>query len=433
MPDLPMVLFPGHVNFQSDEELQKNVRTVVLDQIIKGLTLQRQTKETKQGRESKPGDIVLTGTLEEVNEYFYAREWSDGLPIVPPTTEKVEEFLKYTDRSPDEVIAILLPDNREATIWNIAVNGVMAGCRPEYLPILVAIVEAMANPRFGQEHLSLTPGTETLIVLNGPIIKELGFNYTQGVGRDGFRPNTSIGRFWRLYLRNVAGFLPHKTDKATFGGTWRVVVAENEDCLAKIGWAPLCTDQGIKAGENAVTLSSCTSTDSLANVGAPDPEIILGRLADRVVEISLWVFGIRCQGPALRPQILMSPNVVEALAKAGYSKDKVRQWWFEHALFQAKRFEYFRPDRLLCDSVRDGRLPKLYCESREPERLLPIVSSPEDFQIIVTGDPGKDNALVCCQNGFIGYPVSQRIVLPKKWINLAKSREKTGAKSAIGG
>ena len=99
----------------------------------------------------------------------------------------------------------------------------MAGCRPEYMPVLVALVEAMADPDYGVEHSGNTPGGETLIILNGPIIKELGFNYTQGVMRDGFLPNTSVGRFWRLYLRNVAGFLPHKNDKATFGNTWRVV------------------------------------------------------------------------------------------------------------------------------------------------------------------------------------------------------------------
>jgi len=110
-------------------------------------------------------------------------------------------------------------------VWNIAVNGVMAGCRPEYMPVLIAIVEAMADPEFGVEFMGITQGSEALIIINGPIIKELRFNYEQGLCVLGFRRNTSIGRFWRLYLRNVAGYLPHKTDKATFGGTWRVVLA----------------------------------------------------------------------------------------------------------------------------------------------------------------------------------------------------------------
>jgi hypothetical protein len=125
---------------------------------------------------------------------------------MPPTREAIDEFLRYTDRDPDESLGTLLPDKRSATIWSIAVNGVMAGCRPEYMPILVALIEAMCDPKYGVEHSGNTPGADTLIILNGPIIKQLGFNYTQGALRDGFLPNTSVGRFWRLYLRNVAVF-----------------------------------------------------------------------------------------------------------------------------------------------------------------------------------------------------------------------------------
>ena len=169
------------------------------------------------------------GTFEEINDYFYRNELSDGLPIVPPTRERIGRFLARTDLPPQHVIGILPPEQRAATVWSVAVNGAMAGCRPEYMPILVALVEAMADPYYGVEHSGNTPGAETQIILNGPIITELGFNHTQGATRDGHRPNTSIGRFWRLYLRNVAGFRLHQNDKATYGNTWRVVVAENED------------------------------------------------------------------------------------------------------------------------------------------------------------------------------------------------------------
>src|SRR3546814_14758453 len=121
----------------------------------------------------------------------------------PPRSTRTDTLFPYTTlfRS----IGILLPENRAATVWATAVNGVMAGCRPEYMPILLALVEAMVDPIYGVEHSGNTPGAETLIVLNGPIIKDLNFNYTQGVLRDGFKPNTSVGRFWRLALRNMAG------------------------------------------------------------------------------------------------------------------------------------------------------------------------------------------------------------------------------------
>jgi len=288
------------------------------------------------------------------------------------------------------------------------------------MPVLVAIVEGMTDPRFGHEHLGNTPGTEILITINGPIIKELKFNYKQGALRVGFQANTSIGRFWRMYLRNVAGFLPHKTDKATFGGTWRVVLAENEDACAKIGWQPMSVDQGFKAGDNLVTLNSCTSTDSLLSVGSADPELMLLRISRRLVDIHLWLFLLAILGCGLRPQVILSPSIVEALARAGYDKEKIRRYWYEHARFPAKRYEELNIEGFgpLCENVAAGKLPKLYCQSTDPERMVPIVEKPEDFMITVSGDPDKDNGFICGQNGFIGYPVSKRIELPANWDKL---------------
>ncbi len=214
MSGLPMSVYPGAINLHSAEQMEKHVAAILAEQIVRDLTVQPKVAALPSP-DPNPRDIVFSGTLQEVNKYFYEQEWAEGIPIIPPTIELVEEFLKYTDRSADEVITQLLPDKRDATIWNIAVNGVMCGCRPEYMLVLVAIVEAMANPKFAQEHLGHTPGNEVLITINGPIIKELDFNYSQGALRVGFQANTSIGRFWRMYLRNVAGFLPHKTDKVT--------------------------------------------------------------------------------------------------------------------------------------------------------------------------------------------------------------------------
>ena len=236
LPGLPTALVPGHVDVQSADELRQNVAAVTVDAVIRNLT-EAPARVGAAVVEPAPGDVVFEGTLDEVNRFFYENDWSDGLPIVPPTPYRVAEFLRFCDRPGETSLGVLLPDRRHATIWNVAVNGVMAGCRPEYMPILVALVEAMADPRYGVEHSGNTPGAETLIILNGPLIKELGFNYEQGALRDGVQANTTIGRFWRLYLRNVAGFLHHRTDKGTFGNTWRVVLAENEDALRRIGVA----------------------------------------------------------------------------------------------------------------------------------------------------------------------------------------------------
>lgn len=417
IPNLPIAAYPGHVNVQSADELRRNVEGVLIEQIIKGLTIQPE----KVGRSSEPGfrDIVFEGTFEEVNRFFYEKEWSDGLPLVPPTVDKVEEFLKFTERAPDHLIGVLAPDKREATLWNIAVNGVMAGCRPEYMPVLVAIVEAMADPSFGQEHLGHAPGTEALITINGPIIKDLGFNYGRGALRVGFQANTSIGRFWRLYLRNVAGFLPHKTDGAVFGGTWRVVLAEDEDAVAKIGWKSMSVDQGFEAGDNVITISSCTSTDSVFSFGTAIAEEILDKLAARIVDIQLHLFRNAFLGPGVRPQILLAPSIAETIVGGGYSKERMKQYLYEHAVFSARRYEKLSPNTYdfgsICDAVAAGVLPAQYCQSKDPARMLPVVWSPEDFMITVSGGIGTDVCFICAQNGFIGYPVSKRIELPSNW------------------
>ncbi len=423
MTNLPVAVYPGRANLDTPDQIRKKVREITVDQVIKGLTVQ--PMEIKKRSEPGPQDIVLTGSFEEVNDFFYGQEWSDGLPVVPPTKEKVQEFLKFTTRDPHEVVAVLLPDKREATIWNIAVNGVMAGCRPEYMPVLIAVIEAMADPKFGQEHLGNTPATETLITVNGPIIKELGFNYEQGALRSGYKANTSVGRFWRLYLRNVAGFLHQKTDKGTFGGTFRVVLAENEDAVAKIGWQPMSVDQGFKAGDNVITINSCTSTDSAHSVGGVDATAILDRLSARIVDSNLHMFALSRLGPSIRPQVLLSPIVAEAIAKAGYSKEQVKRYFYEHAQFPAKRFEllFGGPGKSVYESAMAGHLPPMYRESEDPDRMVPIVWAPEDFMITVSGDPHRDNCFIVGQNGFIGYPVSKKITLPPRWKELLKESQ----------
>ena len=171
---LPWAVIPRHPAVQTPEELQGNVLNVTLADVISNLT----ENPAPSAIADEPGrdDIVGRGGLTEINRLFIEKEWSDGLPIIPPTRDRVEEFLRCTSRSPDEVLGVLLPDNRSATVWSVAVNGVMAGCRPEYMPILLALIEAMADPRYGVEHSGNTPGGETLIILNGPMIKEFGFN-----------------------------------------------------------------------------------------------------------------------------------------------------------------------------------------------------------------------------------------------------------------
>jgi len=422
LPSLPVAVVPGHVDVQTVDELRANVLGVTVEGVVQGLTAV--PEKAAELMEPTPGEVVFEGTTDEINRFFYENGWSDGLPIVPPTAARVEEFLRHTDRDGDEQLGVLLPDRRSATIRTIAINGVMAGCRPEYMPVLVALIEAMADPRYGVEHSGNTPGAETLIIINGPIIRRLGFNYQQGALRDGFQANTSIGRFWRLYLRNVAGFLPHKTDKGTFGNTWRVVLAENEDAIAKMGWTTIAQDQGLKAGDNAVTISRFTGGTVLASVFGTRPEQMIPYLADGIARIVAWevIFAVGMSVGAQRPLLVLSPILAQTLARAGLSKQDVQRQLFQHARIPARQFERYtgewtnllpgRPS--LRDLVKRGRAAAVFAESDDPDRLVPVVEKADDIMIAVSGDPLRTNAYVFAHNGILGYTTTKPIRMPAR-------------------
>ncbi|MGF1600047.1 MAG: UGSC family (seleno)protein [Acidimicrobiales bacterium] len=433
MPNLPVARVPGHVDTQPSADLDRNVVEVTLPAVIDNLV--SQPEPAAEIVEPSPRDVVFTGTFEEVNRLYYENLWSDGLPIVPPTIAAVESFLRFTDLDPDHSFGPLLPDNRAATVWSVAVNGVMAGCRPEYLPVLLAVVEALADPAYGVEHSGNTPGADTLITVNGPIAAELGFNMEQGVLRDGFQANTTVGRFLRLYLRNVAGFLPWQTDKATYGNTWRVAMAENEPALAAMGWEPQSVDFGFAPGDNVVTISRYTGGEVLTSVFGQHPDEMIDYLADGLTRIVGWelVFTIGVAGGTYRPLLLLPPVLAETIAAAGWSRADLKRVLWERARIPADRFEKYLGEwtnlvpgrRRLVDFVNTRKAPRVFAESADPQRLVPIVAEPEHIQLAVTGDPLRTNAYVFAHNGMLGFPTAKAVRLPADWkrqLALARNR-----------
>ncbi len=430
---LPLGVVPGHPDVQTDEELDHNIVNTTVQLVIDALTKSDETQHL--AAEPLLDEVVFEGTLDEINRYFYENQWSDGLPIIPPTRERIDEFLAFSDRPADERLGVMLPDSRAATIWNVAVNGVMAGCRPEYMPVLVALVEAMVDPGYGVEHSGNTPGADTQIVINGPLIKELGFNYEQGALRDGFQANTSIGRFWRLYLRNVAGFLPHQNDKGTFGNTWRVVMAENEDVLSEIGWPTLAASNGLPNAANSVTIGRYTGAHVVVSVFGKNAEECVPYLADSLAQFTGWelIFTVGFSTGSYRPLLVLSPVIAKTIAKSGVSKEQLQQMLFEQARMPAWHFEKYISGftnivpgrRTLYDLVALGKAPKIYGLSRDPNRLVPIVLKPEHIMIAVSGDPWRTNCFVLTHNGMLGFPTTKEVNLPEEWrIKLQRAQRK---------
>lgn len=415
---LPLAVLLGHVDSQSRELMLASFLDHTVSQVIAGLTT---VVEHSGGDAAEPAalDIAASGSIDEINRVFVERGWSDGLPIVPPTRARVDAFIAPSGHDPWRIIGPARPSGRDITVWSVAVNGVMAGCRPDDLPVLIAIAEVFADPHYGVEHSGNTTGADALVVLNGPVINELGFNHGQGALREGAAPNTTVGRFVRLFLRNVCGFTVDEHDKATFGNSTRVVLAEDEAALAEIGWPPLSADFGISSGVDAVTVGRINSGLVIGSVYGSTPDEVLPYLADGLVRVTGWdlthVYGLgRAQ---YRPLLVLSPMLARVFARAGWSKERVRVALFEHARIPAWKFEKLIGEwsnltagrRTLVDLAASGSVPPVFAESDDPDRLVPIVTSPDHLLIAVAGDPNRANAYAMSHDGPHGDWTAQAI------------------------
>src|SRR5580765_5326773 len=215
--------------------------------------------------------VELPDSFDAINDYFYDQGWTDGLPIVPPTRERVKKMLAgMAWRDPAELIAVIPPAMGQATLAKIAANCVMAGCRPEYLPVVVAAIEAVSEPIYGLAHRQTTTHAGApLILVNGPIVERLRINCGRGLFGPGWRANATIGRALRLVLVNVGGAGP-AVDASQTGhpGKYTFCIAEYE---AANPWEPLHVDRGFTKDENVVTLVNTEAPHSMTENIQTDP------------------------------------------------------------------------------------------------------------------------------------------------------------------
>ncbi|MFH1490311.1 MAG: hypothetical protein ABII06_15505 [Pseudomonadota bacterium] len=404
-----LVEFPSpNIGVQSEADVRANAR-VLLDEVIESLTGEVVAEERPLTTEPSPREIVFRGTLEEVNDYFYENRMTDALPIVPPTPEKIQEFLKHTDRSPDEVLGVFPPEKRSATPWTVAVNGVMAGCRPEYMPVLMAITEAVADPRYSIGQSGSTSGWAPMIIVNGPIIDQLHFQSETSVTRPGRRANTTIGRFLRLFMVNVPRFLPGITDKATFGLNFFVVLAEAEH---RSPWEPLSVSLGFNPETSVVTVNSvlCVSYNFVTFGSAENHMQIMAEEAIRALSQDPVPLTF---GPERRHMLVLSPLVASILSKGGYSRRDIQQYLFENVGIPASKFDRLLqrtwPKETACSLVKVGKLPESFCKSENPDRKVPLMWNPDEFLIVVAGDPTRNRSFIATQCGDQGLATSRAI------------------------
>jgi len=318
--------------------------------------------------------IEVADDVWAVNAYFDEKGWSDGLPIIPPTEERVERMLAAIKRGPQEVIGVVPPRWAPATIEKIAINAVMAGCLPSYMPVLIAAVEAITDPRLNLYSLQATTGgPAVMLIVNGPIRNQLNINGGTNVLGEGWRANATIGRCIRLIQRNIGGSYPGTTCKATLGwpGKYTLCIAENEEASP---WEPLHVERGFNAHRSTVTAISADSSVRASDLDSTTAEGVLTNFAHRM------------GGPA-GPEAIMviCPEHAKIIAGDGFSKKDVKKFVWERAHWVFKDM----PEESFQQRVK--RRPDLKITR---DSVLNIVDTPEDIVVVVAGGDGSQSQYI---------------------------------------
>ncbi|NMH90308.1 thioredoxin family protein [Pseudonocardia bannensis] len=256
--------------------------------------------------------------LEDEAEAMFDRGWSDGLPVVAPTPARVLRMLEGTTRAPDEVVAVVPPNLVEATVEKVAINAVLAGCRPEYLPVVLAAVEAACTDEFNAHGLLATTwGAGPAIVVNGPIAREIGMNAGGNALGQGNRANATIGRALQLVIRNVGGGRPGEVDRATTGHPGKIGFCFAED-EAGSPWEPLSVSRGVAPGTSAVTVFAAEGPRGLADQISRTPESLARSLAAGLRSVAHPKLPM-----AFDATLVVCPEHGRVFAEAGWSRDRL--------------------------------------------------------------------------------------------------------------
>ena len=319
--------------------------------------------------------------FDELIEFFHARRWSDGLPVVPPTRERVERMLSCTTRKPDEVVANLAPGFGAATVERIAINAVMAGCRADYLPLLIAATQAMTAKEFNLQGIQATTNPVAVwLVINGPIAELLGVNSGINCLGQGTVANATLGRALRLILQNIGGALPGEMDRATQGmpGKFSFCCAENE---VQSPWEALHVERGFKRDQSTVTVIGAAGTHNM-NTHAKDAGDLIRVIADTMAfptSNDYWING--------EPWIVIGPEHAQVLHAGGLSKADVKRRLWAESKMRAGRMS--KNELMRTQTARSEELGPI-----TEDTLLPVSGGADGIGIVVAGGPGTHSVYV---------------------------------------
>ena len=345
--------------------------------------------------------MTLSPAMAEAMELMYETGWTDGLPVVPPTGDLVEAFVDASGRVPDELIAELPPLGGRATVERIAVNSVMAGCLPEYMPVVITAIQALMDDRFNLRGVQCSTGIHSpLVIVNGPIVKQLGINSGYNCFGQGWRANATIGRAVKLALVNLGGAAPGDANKATFGhpGAYTYCVAENEDANP---WEPYHVEAGFSSEDSTVTVFPGEAPHNVM-YHAVNARNFLTVLADTMCalgNVQMYVMG--------DTMVFLGPEHARLLAEAGWRKRDVKQFLFEHARRPVGLLRRGGPAQ--GDDRREMLWPK-FVDHTDDREMVPVVRRVDDIHIFVAGGAGGPHSV--CVPGWGSRRAIRRIEIP---------------------
>ena len=336
----------------------------------------------------------LSGGVDEISDALFDKGYTDGLPIVPPTEERVRRMLGGTSRPSDESLGQMPPAQFDATVEKIAVNAVMAGCRPEAMPVLIAAVELMLDARWDLGYLQTTTNPLTpMLIVNGPIRRSAGLYGGTGAMGPGWRANASIGRAIRLILLNIGGAAPGDIDKCTQGfvGKFSLCLAEN---VEESPWTPLHVARGFAKEDSVITVVGVNASTNIHDSSDRWQDVL------KTLTGSLKSPGTaNVADPNSTPVILVNPLHAKILDDAGYTMERLREHFFRHARIDADELSA-RRRQLRLDHGEENFLV---------EGRVPLTNAPERILIAVVGGMGGGHSCFL-PNGHYGYALSKRIV-----------------------
>lgn len=339
---------------------------------------------------STPTSVVTQDTyieapddIEAAYEFCENNGFGDGLPVIPPTVERVDRMLMFCDRPRDKPIMTVAPSYGEATPVRIAANAVMAGCRPEYFPIVMLALEAMGEDSYNLYGVQATTHPCTpLIIVNGPIARELQINSGFRAFGAGPRSNASIGRAVHLSLLNIGGAKPGVGDMATAGtpAKYSYCISENE---AESPWEPLNIEEGFPSEATTVTVVAAEGPHNVNDHESTSGEGILKTIAGTVA-----ITGSNNAHHDARPVIALCPEHAATIAGSGFSKADVKRYLHENARVPLSKFSTENVERRL-----RKKFPERYANAGL-DTLVPMANRPEDYIVIVVGGAGKHSAFI---------------------------------------